>query len=247
MGACRLLQRDPPQNPLRRLFPVRTVLTTFPRGLWGILKNMERRRALFLAQRRLWQLAYIVFGVSLLLPTLPLNSSTIMGFVCVVLAPAYYASNAMLVLSPLLMLLMNNSRPKVQAVLAFMSVVSTMFVLMLPVYYGLPRYPELPGYYAWAAAHFILTIAFCIPASNPGRRSRGRAFEVVLVNKEIHCRHCGCELRTMSGRCPACAMLTTVLAPGAKPYRLPPRPAGTHATRPVRDVRESDRASTDCT
>jgi apolipoprotein N-acyltransferase len=106
---------------------------------------------------------------------------------CAALAPPYYASNAFLLLSPLLMLLMNNTRAWVQAVLAAMSIASTLFVFVAPICYeDFHRYPDLPGFYVWAAAHGILTVAFCIPTGGFARKTRGRAFQVVQMDEASH-------------------------------------------------------------
>lgn len=84
------------------------------------------------------------------------------GFECLVWAVFYYPSNALLILSPVLVFfLCRNKTPDLQVWLAILSTISTAWVCYLPLKAD-PAETQI-GCWTWAAAHCLSTIAFYIP------------------------------------------------------------------------------------
>ena len=148
------------------------------------------------ARRCLVGAALVLFALSLRMPSHQGsawgNGTIDSGWVCLLAGVPFYPSNALLVLSPLMLWVVSafdDGRDILWYVFAWLYTASAALVLFPGLTDGTPP-TFLVGYKVWAVAHCVAALAFWIPLV---RRDRGT------------CQSCGYNLTgNVSGVCPEC-------------------------------------------
>jgi hypothetical protein len=122
-------------------------------------------------------LALLVYAVSLGLPAMeytPAGSAGVIrvpGFTCAAISKPHYASNVLFFLAPLFCWMARQCRRAVGPMfLTLLAVASLVFVSLTPKFPGVAKtafaasdVTFLHGFYVWAVAHAIMTVALSVP------------------------------------------------------------------------------------
>lgn len=143
---------------------------------------MARLASLFRSNRAFALAAWLLFGVSMVLPTARVWGHYVFGYSCALYFYWCYPSNALLLALPLWVWLSPKMHRRGRIALAIASSLSTLFLVFLTI---VGKLWELtlgcPGMYLWLLAHCLSTLWLWMAVKRPRNAPHIPGFEVILT------------------------------------------------------------------